>query len=137
MAPAFRLDNVLPGQPAVELAAFRGRPVVLNFWAAWCEPCKREMPAFQRVHREFGDRVAFVGVDGNDSRRNAIALLTETGVTYPSGYDPQDRVYRAFRLVGRPTTVFIGADGRIRGTSAGELEAEELRELLDRHFGVK
>ena len=133
-APAFRLDEVRAGRTAVALADYRGKPLVLNFWAAWCDPCEKEMPAFQQVHADVGDRVAFVGIDGQDSRRNATALLRRTGVTYPSGYDPSDRVHTAYRLFGRPNTVFVSPDGKILGRHNGQLTAAELASLLRRFF---
>lgn len=136
-APGFRLEAVRQGQPPVDLAEFRGRPVVLNFWASWCAPCAKEMPALEAVYQQVKDRVAFVGVDGNDSRRLALKLMDRTGVSYPSGYDPKDEVYRAYRLVGRPTTVFIDAGGRIRGVHAGELDEPALRAKLAEFLGVE
>jgi hypothetical protein len=95
------------------------------------------MPLLERAHQRVGDEVRFLGIDGNDSRRLARDLMAETGVTYPSGYDPDDAVYRRYRLVGRPTTVFIGPDGRIRGVHAGELRGDELDRLMAEHLGVR
>jgi hypothetical protein len=95
------------------------------------------MPLLERTHRRLGDKVRFVGVDGNDSRRLAKDLMAKTGVTYPSGYDPRDDVFRRYRLRGRPTTVFIDAAGRIKGTHAGELDSGDLTELLDRYLGIR
>lgn len=120
----------------MSLADFRGKPVVLNFWASWCAPCVKEMPALERVHRDLGGRVAFVGIDGRDSRRLALELMEKTGVTYPSGYDPTDAVHRRYRLVGRPTTVLVDPGGRILAVHAGELQESELRDLVERHFGI-
>lgn len=125
-----------PGEPPVDLAAYRGRPVVLNFWASWCAPCVREMPALEAVHRRLGDAVAFVGIDGNDSRRLALRLMEKTGVTYPSGYDPTDAVHRRFRLVGRPNTVLITARGRVATVHVGELTEPELLASIRRHLGA-
>jgi cytochrome c biogenesis protein CcmG/thiol:disulfide interchange protein DsbE len=136
-APAFDLESLSAEGDRVTLAEYAGTPVVLNFWASWCAPCVKEMPLLERVHRRVGDAVQFVGIDGNDSRRLARELMAETGVTYPSGYDPGDGVYREYRLVGRPTTVFIGADGRIRGVHAGELRGDDLDRLLAEHLGVE
>ena len=137
VAPEFDLESLSSEGDRVTLAEYAGTPVVLNFWASWCTPCVKEMPLLERAHRRYGDEIQFVGIDGNDSRRLARELMAETGVTYPSGYDPGDDVYRRYRLVGRPTTVFIGADRRIRGVHAGELRGTELDELLARHLGVE
>lgn len=137
VAPAFDLESLSTDGDRVTLAEYAGTPVVLNFRASWCTPCVREMPLLERAHRRHGDEVQFVGVDGNDSRRLARELMAETGVTYPSGYDPSDDVYRDYRLVGRPTTVFIDAGGRIRGVHAGELRGDQLDRLLAEHLGVR
>ena len=128
-APTFDVP-ALAGDGHIRLAAFRGRPVVLNFWASWCVPCRREMPAFQAVHERMGDRVAFVGMNNQDSRHDALNLLRETGVRYPSGYDPEGKVARAYRLIGMPTTVFVSADGRVVGTRTGELSRARLEEAI-------
>ncbi len=135
-APAFDLEALGRNGERVSLAEHRGRPVVLNVWASWCAPCVKEMPLLERTHQQLGDRVQFLGVDGNDSRRLAIDLMAKTKVTYPSGYDPSDAVFRRYRLRGRPTTVFIDAHGTIRGIHAGELREPDLHELLHRYLGI-
>lgn len=90
----------------------------------------------ERAHQALGDRVAFVGIAGNDSRRLALKLLAKTGVTYPSGYDPADAVHRRYRLFGRPNTVFITRDGKVASVHLGELTEPELLGLIRRHLGV-
>jgi cytochrome c biogenesis protein CcmG/thiol:disulfide interchange protein DsbE len=120
----------------VTLAEHRGKPVVLNFWASWCAPCVKEMPLLERTHQRLGGEVQFLGVDGNDSRRLAIDLMAKTQVSYPSGYDPKDAVFREYRLRGRPTTVFIDAAGTIKGVHAGELREADLHDLLHRYLGI-
>jgi cytochrome c biogenesis protein CcmG/thiol:disulfide interchange protein DsbE len=132
LAPTFSVEEVRTGRPAVALKALTGTPVVLNFFAAWCVPCRKELPLLQRVSQEEGDRVAFVGVDVKDSRTRATDLLEETGVTYPAGYDPQGAVANGFRVQAMPTTFFIRADGHIADQVFGELSAGRLREGLDK-----
>jgi thiol-disulfide isomerase/thioredoxin len=96
------------------LAALKGYPVVINKWASWCEPCKREFGAFQRASAEYGRRVAFIGLDSADSNRaDAVAFLKSFPVSYPSYYDRSGRLGE--RITGSPftpVTVFIGRDGR-------------------------
>lgn len=135
LAPAVELENVREGAPAVSLAALSGTPVVMNFFAAWCIPCATELPAFQAVAKETEGRVAFLGIDHQDSRRAALELMDETGVRFPAGYDPKGEVARAYGLRGMPTTVFISAGGRILERRTGEMSGAELRQSIDRHFG--
>lgn len=134
-APAFELENVRPGRALVSLATAQGKPVVLNFWASWCVPCRREMPSFQAVHEATKERVSFLGVNHQDQRGPALELLAETGVRYPSGYDPQGKVAFAYGLYGMPTTIFISADGQVLERRTGELSRAELEATITRLFG--
>jgi cytochrome c biogenesis protein CcmG, thiol:disulfide interchange protein DsbE len=133
-APAFELPNLRPGQAPVSLASAGGRPAVLNFWASWCEPCLNELPAFQAASVRLAGRVAFLGINHRDGRNPALDLLAETGVTYPSGHDPEGEVAVAFGAQGMPTTVFVAADGRVLERRTGELSAGQLTAILDRLF---
>jgi cytochrome c biogenesis protein CcmG/thiol:disulfide interchange protein DsbE len=135
-APTFAIPDLRDEASTVDLRAFRGRPVVLNFWASWCVPCRNEMPAFEAMRRRIGDRVAFVGVNHQDSRDDALELLGETGVGYPSGFDPQGRVAQAYALYGMPTTVFISADGRILASRTGEMSESQLHLAIRDLFAV-
>lgn len=128
-APGFTVEDVRDPTASVSLPA--GRPAVLNFFAAWCGPCRQELPILQRAWARHGGSVAFVGIDVADSRTNAVELLAETGVTFPAGYDPHRSVAGAYRLNGMPTTVFVGADGRIVGTVKGPLTEAELDRRLE------
>ena len=133
-APTFSAPDVRDPGVTVSLTDFAGKPVVLNWWASWCVPCEREMPAFQAAHEKLGDRVAFVGVNHQDSRRLAVELAEKTGVRYPSAYDPDGKVGQAYGLFGMPTTVFVSADGRIVGTHTGELRRAELEDRIKELF---
>ena len=135
-AENFSLDSVREGEPRVELKSYRGTPVVLNFFAAWCVPCRTEMPGFEAVHQQLGDRVAFLGVDHNDSRPDAVDLLTKTGVTYPTGFNPQGNLALDYGLIGMPTTVFISTDGRILEEHTGALSQQELKADIARLFSI-
>lgn len=130
-APAFSLPEVRDETVTVRLP--EGRPAVVNFFAAWCVPCKREAPLLRQAHADHGDDVAFLGVDHLDQRDDAKEFLQEAGLTYPAGYDPAGRTAAAYRLRGLPGTVFIDADGRIAAVVHGEITrralAEHLREL--------
>jgi len=131
-APDFRLPNVREAAPDVSLAELAGRPVVINFWASWCVPCRKEMPAFEAVHRRRGDRVAFLGVDRQDDRSDALRFLARTGVTYPSAYDPDGKLDVPYRLRGMPTTVVVARDGRVTEHVSGPMSQDRLEGVLDR-----
>jgi cytochrome c biogenesis protein CcmG, thiol:disulfide interchange protein DsbE len=108
-------NQILPGARKglrTRLEALRGHPAVVNVWAAWCGPCRAEMPVMQRVSLDMGKQVAFVGVDLRDNREAASAFLRKIPVTYPSYADPSGQVYNAEKLVGVPSTLFYDARGR-------------------------
>ncbi len=122
------------------LAQLHGEPVVLNFWAGLCPPCRAEMPQFQAFYEQYKDRVQLVGVDigvftGLGSRDDADALLGELGVTYPAGWTEDGSVPREFGVTAMPTTVFIASDGTIFEKSVGAIDANFLaratQEMLD------
>ena len=134
-APSFALPRVGAPEETVSLADFAGRPVVVNFWASWCAPCRRERPALREISERRPD-VAFVGVNHQDGRSGALELQEETGIRYPSGYDPDGGTAKAYGLVGMPATVFVSADGRILERRMGELSAGELERTVARLFGA-
>jgi cytochrome c biogenesis protein CcmG/thiol:disulfide interchange protein DsbE len=132
----FRLENVRPGQPDVELADYRGTPVVVNFWASWCVPCRRELPGFAAVSKELEGKLAFLGVNHQDGRGPALDFLQETGLHYPSGFDPKGDVAASYGLLGMPTTVFVSPDGKLLERRTGEISRKELEETIERLFRV-
>ncbi len=129
-APALRLPDLRNASATVDLAELRGRPVVVNFFASWCKPCREELPLLRAASLRTAGRVAFLGVDHLDDRAKAVALLEEFEVPYPAGYDPNGEMARRFRLRGLPSTVFIDSDGRIVGIAAGQLTQASLDGFL-------
>jgi thiol-disulfide isomerase/thioredoxin len=107
-APAFSLP-LLVGDGELASAELEGKPVVINFWGSWCEPCKEELPAFQRTYVDYRDEVEFVGINMKDNLDDARAMAEEFGLTYPLVVGEVD-LEREFDLVGYPTTVFITSD---------------------------
>jgi cytochrome c biogenesis protein CcmG, thiol:disulfide interchange protein DsbE len=108
-------NQILPGARkglTTRLATLKGHPAVVNIWAAWCGPCRAEMPVMQRVSIDLGKQVAFLGVDLKDNRTAATTFLRKIPVTYPSYDDPSGQVYNAEKLVGVPSTLFYDARGR-------------------------
>jgi cytochrome c biogenesis protein CcmG, thiol:disulfide interchange protein DsbE len=119
-------DHLLAGGPAVfkaRLASLRGYPVVVNKWASWCGPCKSEFPEFQQAAVTFGRRVAFVGVNGKDTKSEAAAFLRQFPVTYPSYVDPQESIARTIQAATYyPLTVYVDRHGTIVYVHAGAYE---------------
>jgi thiol-disulfide isomerase/thioredoxin len=114
----------------------RGKPLVLNFFARWCQPCLKEMPAFESVHKELGDKVVFAGVSEDLDPHNGQAMVTRTGVSFPTYIDKAQSTLLFFKGVAMPTTVFIKADGTITAVDTGKLDAAKLRRKIDEHFGI-
>jgi cytochrome c biogenesis protein CcmG, thiol:disulfide interchange protein DsbE len=112
-APGFRLDRLdQPGK--LSLAAYRGRPVILNFWASWCIPCKEEAPVLESVWRRYRDRgLVVVGVDINDLRSDARRFARQNGMSYPLVYDGPGRTSSDYGLTGVPETFFVARSGRL------------------------
>lgn len=130
VAPSFSLPDVR--RDGMTATITPGRPTVVNFFAAWCVPCREELPVLEDAARRTAATVSFVGVDVNDSRSAAGDMLAEAGVTFPAGYDPDSAVASRYQLQGMPTTVFIDADGRVADVARGRLTAAELDRRLAR-----
>jgi cytochrome c biogenesis protein CcmG/thiol:disulfide interchange protein DsbE len=118
--------NGTPGQ-TVHLADLKGKPVVLNFWASWCAPCKLEMPALQAGYEKYrASGVVFVGLAFNDTQANGQPFLTQYKITYPAGPDKDGQTSIAYGVTGVPETVFIGRDGRVVSKIPGGLDDKQL-----------
>lgn len=118
-APLFTLPN-LDGDGTLALASLRGKPVVLNFWASWCNPCKEETPLLERGWQRWRRKgVVFVGLDAKDFRADARAFVRRFGVTYPTVYDGKGSMVGRYGVTGFPETFFIDAKGRVVYRIAG------------------
>lgn len=120
----------------VRMRALGKVPTVVNLWGSWCQPCRVEMPEFQQVHHELGDKVRFLGVDTKDFERPARKTIQDTAITYANVFDKDEEVRRSVNARGMPTTVLVGADGRIKKVHVGQLTGAELREQIRTHLGV-
>lgn len=118
-APEFELDVLGGGTLSSE--DLKGQPVVLNFWASWCEPCREEMPAFERMWAKYkDDGVRIIGVNVQDSTEGAQGFLDEVPVSYSILLDPRSSLASELGVRGLPQTFFIGPDYRFEKISAGE-----------------
>jgi cytochrome c biogenesis protein CcmG/thiol:disulfide interchange protein DsbE len=113
-APAFSLP--LLGDDSgqqVALSKYRGKPLIVNFFASWCEPCKTETPLLARFYRDEQGKVALVGLDENDTVGNATSFTRADGVSYPVGWDPHFAVGSAYGVNALPQTFFLNARHQI------------------------
>ena len=114
------------GSKELSLSRLDSKPVVLNFWAGLCPPCRAEMPELQRFHDEYDDRVTLIGIDigpftNLGSHRDAEDLLGELGITYPAGFTNDGGVTHKYAVAGMPTTVFIQPGGEIFEKRTGQI----------------
>ena len=116
----------LNGDGSLKLSSLRGKVVVINFWASWCDPCKSEAPRFQAAYEHYGNRVAFVGVDTTDYSGDARAFLARYGVSYPNVRDTNGRVLHGYGGLPIPRTFVVARSGKVHGYIFGEARAEEL-----------
>ena len=119
-APAFTLET-LDGK-RVSLSDFRGRPVLINFWATYCAPCRREMPLIEHVAAEH-PRLVVLLIDERDDRHAAASFVTQLHIASTVLYDGDGKVGDAYGISGLPTTVFVRADGSVEGRYIGETNA--------------
>lgn len=129
-APPFS-GTTFEGQ-ALNLSEYAGRPVVINFWASWCAPCRTEMPLLNRTARENADRgVVFLGVAARDNADSARTFLREVSVSYPNIHDTDNTIATRYKVSGLPVTVFIGRDGRIARHWFGAIGEDQLTTFVD------
>jgi cytochrome c biogenesis protein CcmG, thiol:disulfide interchange protein DsbE len=116
------------------IAKLRGYPIVVNVWASWCGPCRFEFPTLQRLSAEYGKRVAFLGVDTQDSDDAARTFLREAPVPYPSYTDPDEEIAeRIGATLGLPNTAFYDRHGKLVHLKQGPYrEPAELRAAIER-----
>ncbi len=120
---------------AVKLSDLFGKPIVLNFWASWCPPCKGEMPEFNEVYEETGEDITFMMVDLVDGQRETkktgAQYITEQGFSFPVYFDMKQDAANIYGIVSIPTTIFIDKEGYIVTGAQGAIDAKTLKKGID------
>ncbi len=130
LAPDFNLTG-FDGQ-TVTLSEQRGQIVVINFWASWCVPCRKEAAYLENTWRKYKDSgVIFIGVDYADTEKEAMAYIQEFDITYLNGPDLQTRISQDYNIRGVPETFFIAKNGELRGVHIGPLLPPQLDKKIE------
>ena len=120
---------------AYKLSDFEGKPVVLNFWASWCGPCKSEMPDFEVAYQEYGEKIQFLMINMTDGYQETVSsandFIKDKGYTFPVFYDSNLEAAKAYSVYSIPATYFIDAEGYIIAWGSGALSAENLQEGIN------
>lgn len=132
-AADFTVENLNGGE--VKLSDYKGKPVVLNFWASWCGPCKNEMPNFQKALEEYGSKVQFLMVNLTDGQReskeDAKSFIDEQGYTFPVFYDTMSEAQKQYSIVSIPQTYFINAEGKVAAYCQGAISDAKLKSGIE------
>jgi cytochrome c biogenesis protein CcmG/thiol:disulfide interchange protein DsbE len=130
LAPDFKLAD--PNGKTTHLSDLRGNPVLINFWASWCAPCKAEMPAMERVYQKFGNEgltILAINSANQDNRTNALAFVAKLGLSFPILFDVDGSVSSLYQVRALPTSFFVDQQGIIRDVVIGGPMAESLLEI--------
>lgn len=118
----------------VSLSSLLDRPVILNFWATWCPPCRGELPEFQQAYETYGEQVRFLMVNLTDGVSETVDSVTEfvqeNGYSFPVYFDTEGSAVQAYGLSAIPVTVAVGQDGRIVWSQVGAIDAETLEQVV-------
>ena len=134
-APTIQAPNVTildASGKEVQLQSLVGKPIILNFWASWCPPCKQEMPDFEAAYKEHGDTIQFMMVNMTDGGRETIATaekyIASQGYSFPVYFDTKQEAAIEYGVSAIPTTYFINAQGHIIAYAAGAITAQHLKQ---------
>lgn len=122
--------KLLDGNKFVSLKTFKGKPLVINFWASWCPPCRQEAPTLSALARKYQRQVQFLGIIFQDTEPQVRAYIKEFNVPYPNAWDPKQEAANTYGITGVPETYFIDSQGRLRGKWIGAINAETLESFL-------
>ena len=116
-------DAIVPNVDGgdIHLSSYRGRPLLVNLWATWCGPCRREMPALERLSKEEGGRLTVIAIDQREDPAVVQSYVKRFGVTFAVGIDDGQRLGTDLHLIGLPSSFFVDGDGVIRDAVDGEM----------------
>ncbi len=122
------------------LSDYFGKPIVVNFWATWCGPCKSELPVFDNAYDAYRDEITFLMVNMTDNYSETVdgtkRFVEENGYSFPVYFDTSYEAYRAYGVTAIPMTLFIDADGKLINTEMGAMSEETFAEYLQEYYGV-
>ncbi len=130
-APDFALKAVGTGE-TIDLAQYRGKPVIVNFWATWCQPCWVEHPVLTQTSQMLGDKVQFVGVVFQDDENKIKSFLQQRGWAYPTLVDQAGKTAIAYGVGGVPETYFLDKNGTIVAKFTGPMSADDIQANLQK-----
>lgn len=126
LAKNFTLSELGDPGHTVSLHQYAGRPVVINFWASWCAPCRRETPLLASYYKHMAGNVVLIGIDADDTASNGLKFIRKAGVAYPVGFEPTPGVADSYGVVATPQTFFLDAQHRIVEHVYGAVTLKEL-----------
>ena len=130
-APAFEVKTL--GGATFSLAALKGKPVLLDFWATWCGPCRRSMPVLEQISREFKNSdLVILGVNTGEDREVVEEFLKKTPFEYPAVLSGESGILESYKITAYPTFILIGRDGKIVANQVGFAGEDQLRQMLDK-----
>jgi len=128
LAPDFTLSGLTDDN--FSLSHYRGRPVLINFWASWCPPCRTELPALQAAYTKYSDAIGFVAVDVKEDRDTVAAFVDDMSLTFPVLLDAEGQITQLYEIRGTPTTIFVAADGTVAARHVGPLDEAAIDNYL-------
>ena len=125
-APNFEFNSIINSKD-ITLSEYIGDPLVINFWASWCPPCREESELLEKTYKELTDqKIKFIGINIQDTEIEAKNYISEFNITYPNGMDIDGRISIDYGVIGLPVTFFINKDGIINTRWVGAISKSEL-----------